>query len=128
MFVGVARRSRRPARPAPRRPTIATYGMKNKMRSAQLKVFINRVNDVAVRRATSCRVNLNVVKCTHGTAIAREALPGIFPGSFILSGGDKFPYRGIGSSRLDCGDEIRHLTRLVPRETKRGLENSVLAL
>ncbi|GBP65817.1 hypothetical protein EVAR_52946_1 [Eumeta japonica] len=28
----------------------------------------------------------------------------------------KFSYRGIGSSRLDCGDEVRHPSRLVPRK------------
>ncbi|GBP12170.1 hypothetical protein EVAR_6354_1 [Eumeta japonica] len=36
--------------------------------------------------------------------------------------GDKFPYQGIGSSRLDCGDEVRHPSRLVPwrSETRTG--------
>ncbi|GBP33468.1 hypothetical protein EVAR_23871_1 [Eumeta japonica] len=40
----------------------------------------------------------------------------------IVSGGNIFPYRGIGSSRLDCGDDVRHPSRLVPRrsETKTG--------
>ncbi|GBP81090.1 hypothetical protein EVAR_63394_1 [Eumeta japonica] len=36
--------------------------------------------------------------------------------------GDKFPYRGIGSSRLDCDDDVRHLSHLVLRkdETRTG--------
>ncbi|GBP76900.1 hypothetical protein EVAR_52588_1 [Eumeta japonica] len=36
--------------------------------------------------------------------------------------GDKFPYRGIRSSRLDCGDEVRHSSRLVSQrdETRIG--------
>ncbi|GBP34283.1 hypothetical protein EVAR_13422_1 [Eumeta japonica] len=36
--------------------------------------------------------------------------------------GDKFPYWEIGSSRLDCGDEVRHSSRLVLQrgETRTG--------
>ncbi|GBP59267.1 hypothetical protein EVAR_103223_1 [Eumeta japonica] len=41
----------------------------------------------------------------------------LVPGSLIESGGDKFPYRGIGSSRLDYGDEIRYPSRLLPGGT-----------
>ncbi|GBP61772.1 hypothetical protein EVAR_96016_1 [Eumeta japonica] len=33
-----------------------------------------------------------------GSGIVRESLPGPVPGSHIVSGGNKFPYRGIGSS------------------------------
>ncbi|GBP15970.1 hypothetical protein EVAR_12550_1 [Eumeta japonica] len=33
----------------------------------------------------------------------------------IVSGRDKFLYRGIGSSRFDGGDEVHHPLRLVPR-------------
>ncbi|GBP26689.1 hypothetical protein EVAR_23460_1 [Eumeta japonica] len=35
------------------------------------------------------------------------------PGSPIVSGGDKFPYREIRSSSLDCGDEVHHPSRLL---------------
>ncbi|GBP70540.1 hypothetical protein EVAR_47923_1 [Eumeta japonica] len=42
-------------------------------------------------------------------------------------GRDKFPYQVIGSPRLDCGDEVRHPSRVVPhrgetrtRELRRG--------
>ncbi|GBP47521.1 hypothetical protein EVAR_30610_1 [Eumeta japonica] len=54
--------------------------------------------------------------------IARESFPGIIPDNPILSEMDKFPYRGIGSSRLDYGDEVRHQSRIVPRrgETRTG--------
>ncbi|GBP24145.1 hypothetical protein EVAR_10368_1 [Eumeta japonica] len=51
----------------------------------------------------------------ESTAISKEFLPGFGPGSRIVSGGDKFPYQGIVSSRLDSDDEVRHLLRLVPR-------------
>ncbi|GBP77106.1 hypothetical protein EVAR_61108_1 [Eumeta japonica] len=64
----------------------------------------------------------------EATGIARESLPSLVPSSPIVSGWEKFPYRGIGSSRLDCGDEIRHPSHLVPRRPKRGLEKSVLVL
>ncbi|GBP82341.1 hypothetical protein EVAR_90976_1 [Eumeta japonica] len=52
---------------------------------------------------------------SEGPGIARESFPG--PG-----GGDKFLYRGIGNFRLDCGDEVHHPSRLIPRrsETKTG--------
>ncbi|GBP50361.1 hypothetical protein EVAR_32606_1 [Eumeta japonica] len=42
----------------------------------------------------------------EGTGFPRESLPGLVPGGPI-SGGDKFLYREIGSSRLDCDDEVR---------------------
>ncbi|GBP24678.1 hypothetical protein EVAR_15884_1 [Eumeta japonica] len=32
----------------------------------------------------------------------------------------KFSYRAIGSSRLDCSDEMRHPTHLVPRKDETG--------
>ncbi|GBP18831.1 hypothetical protein EVAR_93259_1 [Eumeta japonica] len=51
---------------------------------------------------------------TKGRLMKRkESLPGLGPGSPIVTGGDKFLYRGIGSSRLDCGDKVCHSSRLV---------------
>ncbi|GBP49514.1 hypothetical protein EVAR_45490_1 [Eumeta japonica] len=57
-----------------------------------------------------------------GIGIVREFLPGLVAGSPIVSGGDKFLYWVIGSSRLDCNEEVRHPSRLVPRrsETRTG--------
>ncbi|GBP47650.1 PiggyBac transposable element-derived protein 4 [Eumeta japonica] len=50
-------------------------------------------------------------------------------GSPIVSKGNKFPYWGFGSSRLDCGDEVRHPSYLVPKgSAKRGLEKSASVL
>ncbi|GBP44391.1 hypothetical protein EVAR_81305_1 [Eumeta japonica] len=49
------------------------------------------------------------------TGNTRKCLPGLVLGSPIVSGKGKFPYRRIGSSRLDCRDEVRHPSRLVPR-------------
>ncbi|GBP59517.1 97 kDa heat shock protein [Eumeta japonica] len=47
------------------------------------------------------------------------ALPGIPPGFSravpLYLERDKFPYRGIERSRLDCGDEVRHSSRLLTR-------------
>ncbi|GBP40165.1 hypothetical protein EVAR_20308_1 [Eumeta japonica] len=42
-------------------------------------------------------------------------LPALIPDSPIVPGEDKIPYRGIESTRLDCGDEVRHPLRLVRR-------------
>ncbi|GBP33706.1 hypothetical protein EVAR_17032_1 [Eumeta japonica] len=47
------------------------------------------------------------------------SLSGLVLGSLIVSGRDKFPYRGIGSSRLDYGDEVLHLSHLVQRRNER---------
>ncbi|GBP18704.1 hypothetical protein EVAR_8529_1 [Eumeta japonica] len=56
------------------------------------------------------------------SVVRKESLTILVPSSQVVSGGDKFPYRGIGSSRLDCGDDVRHPSRLVLRrgETRRG--------
>ncbi|GBP22084.1 hypothetical protein EVAR_94123_1 [Eumeta japonica] len=45
-----------------------------------------------------------------------------FDSRAVPSGEDKFLYQGNGSSRLDCGDEVRHPSRLVSRmgETRSG--------
>ncbi|GBP05429.1 Retrovirus-related Pol polyprotein from transposon opus [Eumeta japonica] len=40
----------------------------------------------------------------------------LVPGSPILSERNKFPYRGIENLKLDCGDEVRHPSRLVFRK------------
>ncbi|GBP43631.1 hypothetical protein EVAR_32197_1 [Eumeta japonica] len=53
-------------------------------------------------------------RVAEGTGIARESLSELTSGSPIVSGEDKFSYRGIRSSKLDCGDEVRHRLRLVP--------------
>ncbi|GBP46483.1 hypothetical protein EVAR_28062_1 [Eumeta japonica] len=42
-------------------------------------------------------------------------LHGLVLDSPIVFSGDKYPYQGIESSRLDCGDEIRHPSCLVPQ-------------
>ncbi|GBP38981.1 hypothetical protein EVAR_95601_1 [Eumeta japonica] len=44
-----------------------------------------------------------------------EFLLELVPGSPIVIGGDKFPYRRIESSKLECGDKVRHPSHLVPR-------------
>ncbi|GBP43268.1 Pickpocket protein 28 [Eumeta japonica] len=44
----------------------------------------------------------------EGISIAKEFLPELVPDSLIVPGGDKFSYRGIGSSRLDSGNEFHH--------------------
>ncbi|GBP72028.1 hypothetical protein EVAR_51277_1 [Eumeta japonica] len=53
----------------------------------------------------------------------RESLPGLVPDGPNISGGHRFPCREIERSRLDCGDEVHHLPRLVPRrgETRTGI-------
>ncbi|GBP00228.1 hypothetical protein EVAR_851_1 [Eumeta japonica] len=58
----------------------------------------------------------------EGTGVARESLAGLVPASPTASGGEKFPYRGIGSSRLDCGNEVRHPSLQVPRSETRTRE------
>ncbi|GBP62909.1 hypothetical protein EVAR_42724_1 [Eumeta japonica] len=46
--------------------------------------------------------------------IALSISPGTSPGQSRRVW-EKYPYREIRSSRLDCGDEVRHLSRLVTR-------------
>ncbi|GBP43919.1 hypothetical protein EVAR_41776_1 [Eumeta japonica] len=45
---------------------------------------------------------------------ARESLTGLVLGSSIVLG--NVPYPETGSSRLDCGYEVRHSSRLVPQK------------
>ncbi|GBP81776.1 Vesicular glutamate transporter 3 [Eumeta japonica] len=57
-------------------------------------------------------------------SITENPSPGKSLGSHIVCRGNKFPYQGIGSSRLDCGDEVCYPSRLLPQkdETRTGLE------
>ncbi|GBP39899.1 hypothetical protein EVAR_83034_1 [Eumeta japonica] len=55
----------------------------------------------------------------ESTDIARESLPGLVPGSPIVSRGDKFQYQGIVSSKLGCSDEVR-VTPSFPEERNEG--------
>ncbi|GBP24262.1 hypothetical protein EVAR_80115_1 [Eumeta japonica] len=65
---------------------------------------------------------INKILPQEGTGIARKSLSRLVLGCPIVSEGNKFPYRRIGSSKLDCGDEVRHPLRLVFRrgETSTG--------
>ncbi|GBP91176.1 hypothetical protein EVAR_64552_1 [Eumeta japonica] len=44
-----------------------------------------------------------------------KSFPWLVPGNSIESKGSKYPYRGVGSSRLDCSDDGHHPPHLVHR-------------
>ncbi|GBP70997.1 hypothetical protein EVAR_57764_1 [Eumeta japonica] len=61
-------------------------------------------------RGTRARApgDLELLSVPEDTCIAREFLLRLVPGSPIVSGEDKFPYQEIGTSRLNCGDNVGH--------------------
>ncbi|GBP15384.1 hypothetical protein EVAR_80558_1 [Eumeta japonica] len=93
-------------------------------RNKSLEVYLNKACP-ALSRGTRARapgvlelLSVPVTTPSRGHWHLRESLPGLVPGSPIVSGEDKFSYREIGSSRLDCGNEVCHRSRLVPRKTE----------